>query len=135
MESNQSIVFFDGVCNLCNGFVQFVLTHEKNQTFQFCSLQSDFAINFFKQNQFETLHIDSVIVYKNQQFYIQSEAAFKVIEELKLPYRLISVFKFFPPVLNNFIYKIIAKYRYKIFGKTDVCWVMKPEHKQRFLYN
>ncbi len=133
MEQYQSIVFFDGVCNLCNGFVQFVLTHEKKQTFQFCSLQSDFAIDFFKQHQFETLNIDSVIVYKNQQFYIQSEAAFEVIDELKLPYRLISVFKFFPTVLNNFIYKTIAKHRYKIWGKTDTCWVMKPAHKQRFL--
>jgi len=133
MESNQSIVFFDGVCNLCNGFVQFVLTHEKNQTFQFCSLQSDFAKDFFKQHQFETVHIDSVIVYKNQQFYIQSEAAFKVIEELKWPYKAFLIFKVFPKFINNFVYKNIAKYRYKIFGKSDTCWVIKPEHKQRFL--
>jgi predicted DCC family thiol-disulfide oxidoreductase YuxK len=133
MEQNQSIVFFDGVCNLCNGFVQFVLTHEKNKTFKFCSLQSDFAKHFLKQHQFDATQIDSVIVFKNQRFYTESEAAFKVIEELKLPYKLVSVFKFFPIVLNNFIYKKIAKHRYKIFGKTDTCWVMKPEHKQRFL--
>jgi predicted DCC family thiol-disulfide oxidoreductase YuxK len=133
MEQNQPIVFFDGVCNLCNGFVQFVLKNESNEVFKFSNLQSDFAIDFLKNNNFNTYHIDSVVVYKNNLFYIQSEAAFKIIEELKWPYKSILIFNLLPKIVNNFFYTIIAKTRYSIFGKTNTCWVMKPEYKQRFL--
>lgn len=133
MELAQSIIFFDGVCNLCNGFVQFVLKHETNSKFQFCSLQSEFATQFFKQKQFDLTQIDSVIVYENEQIYVKSEAAFKVIETLKWPYKVLLIFKIFPKLLSNFIYDFIAKIRYKTFGKTNQCWVIREQYKQRFL--
>ncbi|MFZ4798469.1 MAG: thiol-disulfide oxidoreductase DCC family protein [Bacteroidia bacterium] len=133
MNHSQSMVFFDGVCNLCNGFVQFVLKNEVNSNYQFCSLQSEFAINFFKEKQFLTCGIDSVIVFENNQFYIESAAAFKIISKLKWPYRVFGIFAVLPNFINNFIYKLIAKYRYKIFGKSNVCWVMSDKNKLRFL--
>ena len=129
----QSIVFFDGVCNLCNGFVQFVLKHEANSHYKFCSLQSEFASNFFKEKQFISKGIDSVIVFENNQFYIESAAAFKIINKLNWPYKAFGVFKAIPKFISNSIYRLIAKYRYKIFGKSNVCWVMTDQYKSRFL--
>jgi predicted DCC family thiol-disulfide oxidoreductase YuxK len=133
MPHQQSIVFFDGVCNLCNCFVQFVLKHEANPDFKFCSLQSDFATNFFKEKQFILSGIDSVIVFQNNQFYIESTAAFKIINKLKWPFKAFSVFSILPEFISNLIYKIIAKNRYKMFGKSNVCWVMTEQTKNRFL--
>ena len=133
MLQQQSIVFFDGVCNLCNGFVQFVLKHEVNSRYKFCSLQSEFAANFFKEKQFISNGIDSVIVYENNQFYIESEAAFKIINKLNWPYKAVGIFSVFPKFINNSIYKFIAKNRYKIFGKSNVCWVMTDQFKHKFL--
>jgi predicted DCC family thiol-disulfide oxidoreductase YuxK len=133
MYQQQSIVFFDGVCNLCNGFVQFVLKHELNSHYKFCSLQSEFAANFFKEKQFISNGIDSVIVFDNNQFYLESAAAFKIINKLKWPYKALYIFSTLPGFLNNSIYKIIAKSRYKIFGKSNVCWVITDKNKTRFL--
>lgn len=133
MLQRQSIIFFDGVCNLCNGFVQFVLKHETNSEFKFCSLQGEFAANFFKEKQFITSGIDSVIVFENNQFYIESAAAFKIINKLKWPYKVLYIFSILPGFINNSIYKFIAKSRYKIFGKSNVCWVMTDKNKTRFL--
>lgn len=129
----ESIIFFDGECNLCNGFVQFVLIHEQEPNFKFSSLQSEFAQSFFKQHHFESVSIDSVVVYHNKQFYWKSKAAFVVITGLKSPYKWLRLFKFIPAFLADFIYNIIAKHRYKIWGKTNLCWVMKPAYKGRFL--
>jgi predicted DCC family thiol-disulfide oxidoreductase YuxK len=133
MLNRESIIFFDGNCNLCNGFVQFVLKNETEPTFLFCSLQSNFAIHFFKENNFNTIGIDSVIVFQNNQFYIQSKAAFIILKYLKMPFKLGSFFSFLPLFFTNFIYKIIAKYRYKVFGVNNTCWVMTNENKERFL--
>ncbi len=133
MHQQQSIVFFDGVCNLCNGFVQFILKHETNSDYKFCSLQSDFAVNFFKEKKFISSGIDSVIVFENNQFYIESAAAFKIINKLKWPYKAIYIFSVIPKFINNFIYKFIAKNRYKIFGKSNICWVMTEQTRNRFL--
>jgi len=133
MIPSQSIVFFDGVCNLCNGFVQFVLKNEAHSHFVFCSLQSEFANHFFKEKNFVSTGIDSVIVFENNHFYIESEAAFKIISKFKWPYRAFGIFAILPDFINNFIYKLIARYRYKIFGKTNVCWVMSNNYKERFL--
>ncbi len=133
MIQQQSIVFFDGVCNLCNGFVQFVIKHEANSHYKFCSLQSEFAAKFFKEKQFFSSGIDSVIVFENNQFYIESEAAFKITNKLKWPYKAAGVLSFIPKFISNFIYKYIAKHRYKIFGKSNFCWVMNEQTNNRFL--
>jgi predicted DCC family thiol-disulfide oxidoreductase YuxK len=132
MTSSQSIIFFDGACNLCNNFVQVVLTNEVEPKYQFCSLQSDFAIQFLTKNGFN-LNVDSIIVYENNAFYIKSRAALSISSNLKYPFKLLSIFKFIPTSINDFFYDIIAKNRYKFFGKTKTCWVMKPEYKKRFL--
>lgn len=129
----ESIIFFDGECNLCNEFVQFVLKHEQTPNFKFSSLQSEFAQGFFKQYNFDVSLIDSVVVHYNNQFYWQSKAAFIVIAQLKSPYKWLRIFKFTPTFIADFVYKTVAKYRYKIWGKTNQCWVMKPAYRDRFL--
>ncbi len=131
--ASQSIVFFDGTCNLCNGYIQFILKHESTSHYQFASLQSPFAIAFFANKHFDTSQIDSVIVFENEQFYTQSEAVFKIIQHLKWPYKSASIFSVLPLFLSNFMYKLMAKYRYKLFGQAKTCWVMQPQYINRFL--
>jgi predicted DCC family thiol-disulfide oxidoreductase YuxK len=133
MNKVQSIIFFDGECNLCNGFVQFILKNESVAHYKFCSLQSSYAKEFFKINNFVFLNIDSVVLFENNSFYIRTEAVFKIIKMLKFPYKLLTIFRFLPLVINNFFYNLIAKYRYKLFGKTSVCWILKPQWDNRFL--
>ena len=133
MADRQSVIFFDGICNLCNGFVQLVLINEKHAHFQFCSLQSDYAKRFFIDQQFHNQHLDSIILFENNQFYIKSNAEFEIIKQLKWPYKALLVFNFLPKFFNDFMYDFMAKIRYRIFGKTNICWVMKGEWKERFL--
>jgi predicted DCC family thiol-disulfide oxidoreductase YuxK len=133
LTDERSIIFFDGECNLCNGFVQLVLKNEKSVFFYFSSLQSHFSKEFFIQNKFNANGLDSVIVYHNKQFYSQSKAAFTVVRNLHWPYRALLVLNVFPTKMADFFYQLIAKYRFFIFGKTNTCWVMTEDTKTRFL--
>lgn len=133
MKQPQSIIFFDGECNLCNGFVRFVLLHEASKYYKFTSLQSNFTKQFFIKNNFNSQSIDSVIVFENNQFYTESIAAFRIINNLKWPYKLLICFNIFPLFIKQYSYQFIAKHRHKIFGKSNECWVMQPQFKDRFL--
>ncbi len=133
MSELQSIIFFDGECNLCNGFVQFILKNESVATYKFCSLQSVYAKEFFRLNYFVLPKIETVVLFENNSFYIKAEAVFQIVNKLKFPYKLLIIFKILPFFINNYLYGLVAKYRYKIFGKTSTCWILKPQWSDRFL--
>jgi len=128
---NQSVVFFDGVCNLCTGSVQFILQHDKKKRLMFSSLQSDFAVR-----ELSGLHLKSLgsIVFKhNGKFYTRSTAALRIALKLAFPVNLLYVFMLVPPFIRNMVYDYIAKNRYKWFGKKEACWLPTPELKSRFI--
>jgi predicted DCC family thiol-disulfide oxidoreductase YuxK len=135
MESGKKIILFDGVCNLCNGFIQFVIKRDTNDLFRYASLQSELAQKLISERGIDTKIIDSVILIDpNIAYYIKSDAALQIGKNLKGYRTLSNVCNLIPSGLRNIVYDLIAKYRYRWYGKRDKCMVPTPELKAKFLY-
>lgn len=127
------IVLFDGYCNLCSGAVQFILKHERSPTLRFSSLQSETGNRLIGEHGIDSVTTDSIIYIEKNTAYIKSDAAIKIASHLKNPWAIISHTGFIPKVIRDFLYDVIAKNRYRLFGKKDECWLPKPDWKERFL--
>lgn len=128
---SEKIVFFDGVCNLCNSTVQWLIQHDKNNQLKFSSLQSGFAKQRITSP--ELLKSDSIIYLVDGKFYAKSGAVLRILLSLSFPYSLGSVLLVFPGFIRNFVYDWVAKNRYKWFGKRDTCMIPTQELKSKFL--
>jgi predicted DCC family thiol-disulfide oxidoreductase YuxK len=129
----QAIILFDGICNLCNSAVQFVIKRDTSNHFLFASLQSEEGKRILVQNNVKTYEMSSFILIENERVYDRSTAALKVARQLKGPWKLLYGFMVVPKFIRDFIYKIISKNRYQWFGKKEACMVPTPELKARFL--
>ena len=133
MKEKKNIVFYDGVCNFCNGLVVFLLKHERINNMSFCSLQSEFAESFLKDFNVQ-VNLDTIYYYSNGKLYNRSEAIKKISRNLKHPYLMVFYFiAISPNFIREYFYKIFAKNRYKWFGKKDKCQIPSPEDRLRFL--
>lgn len=133
MSSDHKIILFDGVCNLCNGSVNFFITRDKKDIFRFAALQSDIGIELQKKLNIDYENIESFILIDANKYYRKSTAALKVAGILGFPYNLLYPLLLIPPFIRNIVYNIIAKYRYKWFGRKEYCRVPTPEEKAKFL--
>ena len=126
------LVFFDGVCNLCNGFVNFIIDHDPEGLFVFESLQSKYAAAIIGSSY--TTNMDSVVVRSaDGSLYQESDAALFIISRLKGWVSIFKMVRFIPRNVRNMVYKLIARYRYQWLGKRDVCRVPTEDSKSRFL--
>ncbi|OAQ39122.1 thiol-disulfide oxidoreductase [Pedobacter psychrophilus] len=130
--NNKGIILFDGICNLCNGFVQKVIAADKNDYFRFASLQSEEAKELLKDH-LEFKDLKTIIFLENNKIYTRSIAALKISKHLSGIWPLLQTGYIFPAFLRDGIYNIIAKNRYKWFGKKDQCMVPSPQLKSKFL--
>lgn len=133
-EAPRPILYFDGVCDLCNRWVQFVIRHDKKKQFLFASLQSvagQKALSDLKQLTGKIP--DSLVLWYKDRYYIKSSAVLKVMGLLGGLFRFLSVGYIFPFFLRNGIYDIVARNRYKWFGKRNECMIPTPDLKSRFL--
>lgn len=130
---NERIVFFDGVCNLCNSSVQFLIDRDSKNQLKFSSLQSDFAQDFFRKNHFSTNAIDSIVYFRKGVFLSHSTAALYLAKDIGYPWKIFTLCLVLPKFFRDAIYKLIAKNRYKIFGKSDYCRVMTSNLRDKFL--
>nr|WP_315247724.1 DCC1-like thiol-disulfide oxidoreductase family protein [uncultured Flavobacterium sp.] len=131
---NKKIILFDGVCNLCNGAVQFIIKHDTKDVFRFVALQSELGKEICNYIGIDQTKIDSIILYNpGVAYYYKSSAVLEIGGELGGVYSLISVFKILPEKLRNYIYDYIAKNRYKWYGKKESCMIPTPELKAKFL--
>jgi predicted DCC family thiol-disulfide oxidoreductase YuxK len=130
----QPIVLFDGVCNLCNPLVNFILKKENGQHILFVSLQSDLAKKIFKQYSipYEENNFETILFIENNNVWQKSEALFKIASLLKKPFSALVVFKFLPRRLNDALYNLISNNRYKILGKSETCYVPIKSQSHRF---
>lgn len=131
---DKPLVLFDGVCNLCSETVQFVIRQEPDGKLLFSSLQSALGQKLLSQNGLETDSFDTLLFFANGQLYNRSTAALKLLPYFKnrlwlLLYLLIWI----PRPVRDFFYKIIARNRYRWFGKKEFCWMPTPELKARFV--
>ena len=132
MQSSP-IILFDGVCNLCNKSVQIVLLKDKAAIFKFASLQSAVGQKLLQEYNLPTESFGSFVLIQNQKVYLKSTAALMVAKQLSGAIKLLYGFMIVPAFIRNFVYNIIAKNRYKWFGKKDSCMIPTPELKARFL--
>ena len=131
--SGKIIVLFDGVCNLCNGAVQFINKRDPLSKFLFASLQSDFGQTQLLKLGLDSTQLHSIIVLENGKFYERSDAALKIASGLSQPWSMLGAFRILPQFLRDWAYDLIAKNRYKMFGKQESCMIPTPEMKAKFL--
>lgn len=133
MSSEKQLLLFDGVCNLCNRSVQTVIRFDKKDKFLFAALQSKTGKEKLGQFKLSTQHFDTFILIQQNNIYFKSSAALKVLKELGGLWSLLYIFIVIPKPIRDGIYTIIAKNRYRFFGKKDSCMVPTPETTKRFL--
>lgn len=131
--TNKKIILFDGVCNLCNHSVQFVIERDKQKKFKFSSLQSPFGQKILKENKLNTNDFSSFLYLENGNIHTKSSASLRVAKELSGIIKVFYIFIIIPKPIRDFFYSIIAKNRYKWFGKEDSCWLPTPDLKERFI--
>lgn len=131
--TDKPVLLFDGVCNLCNGVVQFVIKRDPEAKFQFSSLQSNNGQQLLKKFQLPTTDFESFVLVEGDRYYRKSTAALRLAKKLGRGWQLLYAFIIIPAPLRDFIYNLVANNRYKIFGRTDECWIPTPELRARFL--
>ncbi|HTF19738.1 MAG TPA: thiol-disulfide oxidoreductase DCC family protein [Chryseolinea sp.] len=127
------LVMFDGVCNLCNGFVQFVIRRDPGARFRFASLQSDFGHEQLRRHGLDPNTLHSVIVIDDGKMYQRSDAVLRVVRYLPGLWPMLKALVIVPRPLRDVVYNLIATSRYRWFGKRAVCMVPDPSLKSRFL--
>lgn len=133
LPKDKKIILFDGVCNLCDSSVQFIIKHDEKDSFRFVALQSELGQEILKYIGINSKSIDSILLYEpGVAYYYKAEAVMRIAKELKGWYSIISYFSFLGKSAN-FIYDIVAKNRYKWYGKKDNCMISTPELKSKFL--
>lgn len=132
--SDKRIILFDGVCNLCNSSVQFIIKRDTKDVFRFVALQSEIGREIIDFLGIDTKITDSIILYEpNRAYYVKAEAALRIAKELTGLYKFLFVFNYLPAIIKDTLYDFIAKNRYKWYGKNESCMIPTPELKQKFL--
>lgn len=130
---DKSIILFDGVCNLCNASVNFVIKHDKKAQFLFASFQSDAAKEIMLHFNLENLKEDTVILVEGDKVFDKSTAALKIAKQLDGGFKAFYAFIIVPKFFRDLVYVFIAKNRYNWFGKMESCAIPSPKLKNRFL--
>jgi len=134
LPQNKKIILFDGVCNLCDSSVQFIIKHDKKDVFRFVALQSELGKEIISHIGIDSKNIDSIVLYEpGIAYYYKSEAALQIAKNLG-GFSLLGTFlKVIPMGIRNRLYDYIAKNRYKWYGKKETCMFPTTELKSRFL--
>jgi predicted DCC family thiol-disulfide oxidoreductase YuxK len=136
MKANKTenlVLLFDGVCNLCNGLVQFVIKRDRAARFRFGALQSPAGRKFMKQFKLPVQDLETLVLVKDGKALIKSTAVLTLLRELGGFWGLFYVFIIVPVFIRDGVYDLIARSRYSIFGRTKACMIPTPDLKRRFL--
>jgi predicted DCC family thiol-disulfide oxidoreductase YuxK len=131
--SAHPLVLFDGVCNLCSRSVQTILRHDRQARFRFASLQSPLGEKLRDDLGIDREKVDSVILVEGGRWYKESDAALRIAHGLGGLWKAFGILRLVPRPLRDAAYRLIARNRYRWFGKTETCWVPTPELRERFL--
>lgn len=132
-SDEYAVIMFDGVCNLCNASINFVIDRDKNRYFRYAPLQSETGQAFLEKHGRKTSDFDSIILVEGDTYYTKSTAALRIARKLGGGWPLLYGFVIIPPFLRNAVYNLIATNRYAWFGKQDACRMPTPELKSLFL--
>ena len=133
----MALILFDGVCNLCSGFVQFVIRQDPAAKFQFAALQSTAGQAVLAAHGLDAAMVaaepESVLLEQAGQLYSHSDAVLRIARELGGPWRLLLAGRLLPRAWRDAAYRFVARHRYRWFGRQDSCWMPTPDLKARFL--
>jgi predicted DCC family thiol-disulfide oxidoreductase YuxK len=132
-NSKKPIVLFDGVCNLCNGTIQYIIKRDKRDQFFFASLQGSTGQQLLKKYQLPQTSFNSFVLIEGDRAYTKSTGALKVLKKLGGIWNLLYAFIIVPLFVRDAVYNWISKNRYRWFGKREYCMIPTPELKARFL--
>lgn len=132
VNSDKPVILFDGICNLCNNSVQFVIKRDPEGIFKYASLQSDFGQQLLKEFNLPADKFNSFILFQDHKIYTRSTGALKMLAQLK-GWKWASIFFIVPRFIRDGIYNFISKYRYSWFGKREECIIPTQELKARFI--
>lgn len=128
------VLYFDGVCNLCNGAVRFVIRHDKSGKIRFASLQSEAGAEAIRNVEARYgRRPDSLLFQVGDKIWIESDAALQLARYLDGGWRSLSWLRVFPRFIRDAVYRLVARNRYRMFGKKDACMIPTPELKRRFI--
>jgi predicted DCC family thiol-disulfide oxidoreductase YuxK len=129
----DNLVLFDGVCNFCTASVQFIIRHDRQAVFRFASIQSELGREMYRCHGLDPADIQTFLVLSGGRALVRSDAAIEVASRFGGALRLLAVFRLVPQALRDWIYSIIARNRYRWFGRTGACMIPTPELRERFL--
>tara|TARA_Y100000022_G_scaffold92828_1_gene80158 strand:+ start:156 stop:557 length:402 start_codon:yes stop_codon:yes gene_type:complete len=129
----KKIIFYDGHCNLCNGFVNAIIKLDKKNIFLFAPLNGNHAKNLLKKNNIKNITVDSVVLFNNNSISYKSKAVIEILISLGGIYRVLVMTKIIPRAILDWLYNIVAKNRYSWFGKQDRCMVPDKKIISKFL--
>jgi predicted DCC family thiol-disulfide oxidoreductase YuxK len=133
MATEHPIVLFDGVCNLCNRSVQFIIERDPEGRFRFASLQSGLGEELRARFGIDPQEVDSVLLVEGDRWYKESDAALRIARGLGGAWKALWALRVLPRFLRDGAYRLIARNRYRWFGKQETCWLPTPELRGRFL--
>ena len=132
-QLTHSIILFDGVCNLCNGAVNFVIKRDPGNVFKFTPLQEKQGVLLLKKHAIDAQKLDSIVLVENKKVYTKSSAALRIARKMSNLWPLFFVLLIIPKFIRDGVYDFIAKNRYKWFGKKEQCMIPTPGLKEKFL--
>jgi predicted DCC family thiol-disulfide oxidoreductase YuxK len=129
----KNIIIFDGVCNLCNSSINFIIKRDKAKKFFFTPIQSDKAKELMSKYHFNTQEINTLILIKDEKCFSKSDAVIEITKELSSYWYIFSYLKILPKSMRDYLYDVLSSNRYKLFGKKNVCMIPTKELVDRFL--
>jgi predicted DCC family thiol-disulfide oxidoreductase YuxK len=129
----HAVVLFDGVCNLCSGWVQFLLRRDPGGRFRFASLQSDIGRELARRHGLSAGAMDSVVLIEGDRAYERSTAVLRICRLLPGAWPALAVFRIVPAAVRDWVYDRVAANRYRWFGRREACWLPAAEWRTRFL--
>lgn len=129
----SAIILFDGVCNFCNASVNFVIARDRAGYFKFAPLQSEIGEDVIERHGIDTTETDSVILVEDNFAYTHSTAALRIARRLDGLWSWLFLFIVIPRPIRDVLYRLFARYRYRLFGRQDACMMPTPDIRDRFL--
>ena len=134
MDHPYNIVFFDGVCNLCNGLVKFIIKRDVKNMILFSPLQSPFGQATLKKMKMDPEEVNTVVYFSGDKHYLKSSAILQILKGMGGAWKLLFGLIVVPRFIRDFIYDLVARNRYQVFGKQESCMVPTPDIKERFIF-
>jgi len=130
----HAVVYFDGICNFCNGVINFIMRNDRNDYFRYTPLQSESGQKFLREHQFPTQRLDTFYLAENGKIYSHSAAVLRIVKHLGWKYSWMHGFIIVPAFFRDFFYEVISKNRYRWFGRKDQCMIPTSEERSKFLF-